>query len=314
MRIFNSSVNRVVSVVLAFVLFFLALFLPSTSVNASDPLNEARTYYRYDSSSGDYLGSYTLSDLSLDSSSTDVSTMNVYGDTDDRVENYDRNGVVKITTTSGNFGSGFVVSDHVIATAAHCVVSRDAKSHENCDVTIENIFCFNGSNTPSLTISKENIVEVHAPSLYIDGNDENEYKYDYALIIVKDDLSKYTCFNLGTMLDDYLGEVTVAGFPGNVSTDGSEKEANTLTKHKLYIAIGNVTEQDEYVVKYDADMTAGQSGGPVYATTKFNGKTYYTVIGINTYETTYEDKVAGYNFGTRITPSLMQFYLANPYV
>lgn len=300
MKFFKKSTNRIIAVLLSCAVFIAALFMPSASVYAAyTPPNESLSYSMY-SKSGDYTGSYTLSEL--DTPSSDLSTASVIGD-DDRYTDYSKSGVVKIIT-SGGFASGFVVSEHVIATAAHLFSSFKNNSDDDLNNVVSSILFFNSNGDNTLTLGKSDVVSIHLPANFFVEAVHSDY--DYALITVKEDLSDYICFNLGTMLESYVGgEVYVSGFPHDVN----DKDVNDMdSKHEEYTGKGTVSQIDAYTFNYDVDMSSGDSGGPIYTVTSFRGTEYYTVVGINTYE------AGTYNFGTTITPSLLHFYLNNPYI
>ena len=295
--------NRIVAIFLSCVIFVIALFLPSARVLATSLTNEGRTYYVYDASTGAYLSSYTLSALPTNTASTssDISLTSVYGDEDSRVLDYTKNGVVKLVSSSGAVGTGFVVDEHTIATAAHCVVTSSTTS--NCKNTVKEIYCFNGSSTVDMTAS---LNEIHVPAEYFTAGNGGTTEYDYALITVEEDLSDYMCFALGTMLDSYSGTVSISGFPGTIKqSDGTYITANDLEKHNQYLGTGTVLSSETGRIAYTVDTTGGNSGSPVYVTSTYKSNVYYTVIAIHT-----TGSYSG-NSGTRITPTLLQFYYNN---
>lgn len=63
-------------------------------------------------------------------------------------------------------------------------------------------------------------------------------------------------------------------------------------------------------IRYNIDTSGGNSGGPVYVKTDVGNTTYYTVIGINTYNL--KDGIS--NGGTQMTTELLHFYKNNPYL
>lgn len=143
----------------------------------------------------------------------------------------------------------------------------------------------------------------HIPSTYT----SNSYG-DYALITVEQDLSEYANFNLGAPLDNFIrneSTVLTTGFPQKVN----DKTVNTVDKHYMYTSAGSAVNKviDESVqISYNNDTSGGNSGGPVYTSTLFNGKFYYTVVGIHT------TGAGSYNIATRMTTDLLHFYKNNP--
>lgn len=59
-------------------------------------------------------------------------------------------------------------------------------------------------------------------------------------------------------------------------------------------------------------MTGGNSGGPVYVKTEYNGKEYAVVIGITTVATWGGDNIYNGGGGVRMTTNLLHFYKNNP--
>lgn len=216
---------------------------------------------------------------------------------DDRVPDKDTS-VVRLST-----GTGFIVDDHTIATAAHCVYGVDNKSFikdlkvniydENCTKILKTI-------TPK---------EAHIPVYYSLKGDE---RYDYALLYVEEDLSKYGEFSLSMPMDSFMtsaATVTVSGFPDKTASDPN------AGGHKRYKADGEIMdirtykpEIWDYQIRYSAFMSNGDSGGPVYTTQTFDGETYHTVVGIHS------TSDGTFRCGTRITTTLLMFYYNNDYI
>ncbi len=287
--------NRVVAIIVASLMAILTVFVPNMTASASNYVNSSVQYNVY-SGSGQFLGSYLLNKAETISSTTQ--TTSIIG-TDDREEDYSKPGVVQVTTDLGNgyigLGTGFVVSDHVIATAAYVVYDRD----DDGALKISSINFVDKSGETIQKISDVN--EYHIPTNYVYANDDDAINYDYALIYVDEDLSDYTCFNLGFMLEGYNGEVSVTGFQGSDNADTGAKLSG-----KPATATGNVVSMTDYRCTYNADTTPGVSGAPVYVTTKsYNGAISYSVIAIHTHSG---------NSGVRITTNILQFYNDNAYI
>lgn len=217
---------------------------------------------------------------------------------DDRVPDKDTS-VVQLSIG----GTGFIVDDHLIATAAHCVYGVDNKSFikdlkiniydENCTKILKTI-------TPK---------EAHIPLYYSFKGDK---RYDYALLYVEEDLSKYGEFSLSMPMDSFMTSgttVTVSGFPAKTASNPN------ASCEKRYKADGEIMdirtfkpEIWDYQIRYSAFMSNGDSGGPVYTTQTFDGETYHTVVGINT------SGAENLYCGTRITTTLLMFYYNNDYI
>lgn len=193
-------------------------------------------------------------------------------------------------------GTGFIVSDHVIATAAHCVYNPGT----NC--FIEN----------DVIIVDSNINRTLTPK-YIDvcktyGN-PNYRGYDYALLYVEEDLSEYGRLQLGVATDDYInkhGEVIVSGFPHKYPANYEGQPYGIRFKAK-----GKIIDATTGEIIYDADTFTGDSGAPVYAEEGFTTNSgerydYKTVVAINV-ATSGDD-----NRGVKINPDILKFYNGNP--
>lgn len=283
------NVKKITAVAVAFLLMILSV---SYSGNKSDAANTARTYRIFNAKTGVKIGSdYTLNALPAEDNSRSI-----IGD-DERVIDWTKSGVVKLMSSDYYIGSGFVVSDHVIATAAHCAYDKFTKK----GLPISEILLFDNSGNVTMNATP---VQSHIPVDYINNSSSSSSSsatnYDYALITVKEDLSAYACFNLGVPLDNFVNgnsAVTVTGFPGDY---------NTNTTHMKYSSNGIICGGNGSLIYYSADTTGGNSGGPVYLTESAYGRTYYTVVAIHTSGGSYQ------NHGTRITTDLIHFYKRNP--
>lgn len=299
MRRLFSKVKKIVSICVACAVCILSL--TAVPMMRASAVNTAQMYKVYNAQNGSYITSYTL----LANPVKDNSKV-VIG-TDNRVVDFSKNGVVKIVTNLG-FGTGFVVDSHTIATAAHCVCSKNSENSTDYNISSGlKVLIFNQNGSIDKTIT--NLQQIHIPNNYA-----NTYgftnKFDYALITVSDDLSDYANFNLGVMLDDFINSgkpVSITGFPGIVNNS----VVNTTINHNMYTGVGyvitNQRDKDRQLC-VDCDSTGGNSGGPIYISTQYNNQVHYTVIGIITAENS-NDNI---NIGTRMTTELLHFYKNNP--
>lgn len=267
--------KKAVAVFMAMLLMMLSFSY--TANNNSDAANSSRSYKVYHAATGHYLREYTLAPLN-----TSDNFRAVIG-TDERVIDWTKSGVVKIMSDSYYLGSGFVVDEHTIATAAHCVYNE----------SISEILLFDTSGN-----IEKNIIpmEYHIPTRYVANS-----QFDYALITVKEDLSEYICFELGVPLDSFVNGETNA----TVSVTGFPQEYNDHTNHMKYSGNGKICSGgsgENGLLYYNADTSGGNSGGPVYITESLNGKTYHTVVAVHT---------TGGNHGVCMTTDLIHFYKAN---
>ena len=259
---------------------------------------EATSYRKYDAQTGASLGTYGLMPVPNISASRSANTRNIIGD-DDRVIDYSKSGIVKLnydkidSTTSepqGYNATGFIVGNHTIVTAAHCVN------------TAFNVRCtlYNSDGTVNAVY---NAVNYHLPQKFISGFGGAEY--DYAVITVAEDLSSYKCFNIGVCRDNLKNinpDIYVTGLSGDPSPSKPQLNGNIVTGSGKFTKNVNNDTILPKVLHYNTDMVGGTSGGPIYVKDS-NG--VMTVIGINTGA----DPVC--NFGRRIDSNVLHFIYNN---
>lgn len=254
-----------------------------------------------------YVTNQELSNYYLTPSSTPINNnMDIIIDTtDERYEAYgeENTGIVRIKPS---VSTGFIVGDHVIATAAHCVYSLEQNNWYAFGSTA--IETYNSDGTSTLNTLTP--VEAHIPYLY---NSIDDVEYDYALITVAEDLSNYVHFALG---NPYNVNVTdYSNIPLYLTGCPTYDENGVFNLyHILYSAEGHVSFLDTNAKKmcYDMDSTWGQSGSPVYTITQHikGNNTSYTYTALAIHRGAPEDN--SYNHGALITKYQLQFYLNNP--
>lgn len=275
------------------------------SPEAVSPQGNASSRYRvFDAktSSELILKNYTLTESTkyYNDSNSSISTRSVIG-TDDRVIDWTKNGVVKIMGSNGFIGSGFVVGEHTIATAAHCVNNK----------SLSTIKFFYNNGTLAMDATP---VEYHIPEKYY----SNTRDYDYALITVEEDLSDYMQFDLGAVLNyspSHDNAITNTGFPESIQkSDGTNIIVNDEDNHNIYSATGSIIGTKDRFFYHTADTSGGDSGSPIYYTENINGQTYYTVVGIHVRrDTNFNDGIDA-NEATRVNTELIRFYNQNPHI
>lgn len=277
--------------------------------NSVDSINENREYMRYSYKTHSSLANYTINYNTSDILTRDLNTRTVIG-YDDRylARGEENSGIVKLSTG----GTGFVVGDHQIATAAHALYDLSTYSW----VSNMSISCYDDNgNLNNIQLTP---IEAHIPKKYVwHWSHENGMHtlYDYGLITVKENLSNRVHFSLGTSYNvnstNYSNvPVYVTGCPESVHNASNSNSA-------LYTGVGRIlgysplitpdnTIYNDYLIKYNVDATGGDSGSPVYTITRnvINGavKYTYTALGIST------NSANDYNFGTCITKYQLQFY------
>ena len=264
---------------------------------------ESRVYrkHNYSSANSTSSTSYQINKYTLQqsASNSDCMPMGIIGDNNMIRDN--NTAVVRLSNTEF-CGTGFIVGEHVIATAAHCVYDTTFVDN-NIEIVDEN----------NNVIDSFHAESVHVPNRYfVYANDRDKRKvYDYALLYVPSvDLSDYGMFSLGVAKDEYLNntsnQVIVSGFP-SVYPNGYDNTSYGLR----FKASGNVQGNCEpYRFGYNTDTAGGDSGGPVYVEEGFQTADgewhdYKTVVGIHTHNG---------NSGVRITPELLAFYNHNQYL
>ena len=275
----------------------------ATAPVCDDVNNESRQYIKYNLSTKK-TSTYTLSSLEV---MNDISTTYLSVDDDNILDNKNLN-TIKIEYPNGGYGSGFIVDSHVIATAAHCVYDTNNKKFVS-SLTV-NIYNSDGKTIAKTVTPKS----CHIPTGYKNYADngcanDDDNKYDYALIYVDEDLSSYGCWNLGTATSHFMTSsknVTSSGF----TIDGRRyySTGKILNVAKTDVSNNNNrNNQVAYRIVCEANASGGKSGGPMYYTSTYNGVTSKTVIGITT-------GGSEHTWGVRITPTILNFYKNNDYL
>ena len=316
MKTILKQLNKGIAILITVIMFVCSMNLGSSADTYS--VNTTRSYNVYDAKTGALIDEYTLEPNSYPVSNS-ANCRGVIG-TDDRNNDTYISGVVRVDT-NWKIGSGFIVDDHVIATAAHCVWNGTSVTSRN-NMLMHCIYIYDANGTKIRTISEDDIVEVHVPRAYINNyssssNDPNPY--DYALITVSDTLTdisvsadnpneKCTCLDLGIMREEFKGSnqvVSATGFPDIVN--------NIDVAYDMYTGTGNILADQggwdsSRLICHNIDTSSGNSGGPVYITTQYGGKEYRSVIGIVTCTQ------GSYNVAVRMTTDLIHFYKNNSYI
>ncbi len=306
------KMKRVISVAI-----MLAMLFSSSVILGADASTVAKKegywIYSYDDFSQSYY------ELSLEPQYSASSRAVIFGD--DRK----RDGYSGIVRLSGIFtGSGFIVGDHIIATAAHCTyvkyldkeLIKEAYKDTNYYVDDLQIHLYNDNGTPKNTVPLTP-VEIHISADYIEGGN---YSDDYALIYVDEDLSEYGCaqFNLGIPYEPNNSsllnhDLFVSGIPSKL---GEPNEELPNSQRYVYTGKGSVFISDKPVtgaLDYTCDTSNGTSGGPVYTAYQYTigSTTYtsYTAIAVHS-----SGKYNDHNGGAAMNSERIQFYRNNDYI
>lgn len=261
--------------------------VPDASANdpTITPVTETLTYRKYAFNSSTY-GTYTLYPNTFSVNSIDETDLLF---TDDETTS-----VVRLETQD-TIGSGFIVGNHIVATAAHCVLDTYGDVDTHVDVTII------GEDGEILA----NYVPdyIHIPEKFFTSNTP-EY-YDYALLYIGDgDLNQYGVMKLGYCFDSYIsgsGAVRVMGFPEN-----GNNQRNRYYSFGTLSSSGNI-----FQMNYSAQTEIGMDGGPVYVEESFIRYQYNIVEKKKTVIAIHNDKNNSYGYGTRINCQHLKFYYDN---
>lgn len=201
-------------------------------------------------------------------------------------------------------GTGFIIGDHEIMTAAHVVTDLETKKIDKPSVKIAKSNPLNPNTAVNL-----NPLTVSFPKAAYDELDGN----DYAIITVQEDLTQYGSVFLGLGTDNNSlkeNNIYILGYKGNYQK----------------ISSGKIEKIEDDVYTTSAHVYPQTSGGPLYCQYKFgvqgstdpNEKvqTYKTVIGITSKTFGYVDQNTGVWYSgssiiTRITPEILQFAYEN---
>lgn len=258
----------------------------------SAPNFESRVYYKHDCTNSDsssytsyVLNNNTVNMLELDNI---LSMDSLRGAVTQDTENLS---TVEIVSDNG-YESGFVISDHVIATAASNIYDKTTgRFSENVTVNVRS----GNSNNILVTC---NARYLHVPALYSSASSTQERNYNYGLIYVENDLSDYVT-EVGVAVDDFRNtssDVTVSGFD------------NHVRKYSTGMIINNTSMycNDDYMMTVSTEIDDGMIGGQGYY--ELNNRK--AAIGIPSTTNAAGNQVQM----VRLTPTLLKFYKYNSYL
>lgn len=277
--------------------------------------SEARWYIGYSFLKNARISRYQLNSTFANLNSNSSSQARKPIGTDDRTvaHGYENTGIVRICNVGDKYiyrSTGFIVGDHTIATAAHCLYGGNDKIDFFKNYTIETYDRTGAAvNGKTLTVS-----EVHIPEEYTTTFDT---KYDYALLTVKEDLSEYAHFEIGNSYNMTASEagaipIHVTGIPGKIKIDPITDIGEDNSQGLLYTHFGSVySNNNRTLLYYTVDTSNGQSGAPVYTIIRerYNNQDHYiyTALAVHSGGT----KVRG--AGPLMTRHQFVFYENNMY-
>lgn len=219
-------------------------------------ISDSVTYKRYNCSTRT-ISEYTLT---LPGTTETASTTSIQPPTPMEVDSGET-AIVKITNPDGSLiGTGTIIDEHTIVTAAHCVYQEGF-----VDLNVRIV------NTGYTVIASYNPSYIHIPKQYATNSST---LYDYALIYVEEDLSRYGKFELGVPLDSFITDtegnyrIKVSGFPANMSSDYVPGAPNQdIFNIRRYVSEGSVIVvpgKTTNLIHYNTLTYYGDSGGPAY--------------------------------------------------
>lgn len=213
---------------------------------------------------------------------------------------------VEIIGTDNNnrtfLGSGFVVDNNVIATAAHCLYNN-GNFMRRVTVNIYNEDC-------TQIVRTKNARSIHIPANYVDSGSVN---YDYGLIYINDDWSDYKV-DLGVMTDYFLSdEFQLTPNTNKTLTTSGFTTYNSVRRR--YLGAGNVVpmtilEEKDYRFHSNGYCNNGQSGGMVYFESESPYISNKSVVG----NATHGAIDINDTYGCRINTTLLRFIFQNDYL
>lgn len=284
--------------------------------------SDSTTYWKHDCTNPDNSNVLTEYTLTLPGQTETAATASIQPPTSMAVDNGET-AIVKLKHSNTKWGTGTIVGDHIIATAAHCVY--DFKTGLFKDFSIQII---DSGNTVIDTFYPKyiHIEKDYGRKYYENDIEKNDYQDDYALIYVEDDLSEYGKFEIGLGLDSFVNDTTgtkrikVSGFPEPCNWIPSGSSAGSR-----YISEGSIiykSENPSNLIFYNAITYNGDSGAPAYVdeTYTFDGIQYNckTMIGIHVNSNHLKEQNTPYNshygYSCKITTDKLKFYRSNPYI
>lgn len=150
-------------------------------------------------------------------------------------------------------GTGFLVSDKVLLTAAHCIVpAKKSNGYELLEIRIYFDLDITAPDFQNSSLSGHSYI--HPQKWTWSSNwhdDEINKKYDYCVIELTQAVDRPYYFNCVQTSNTSNQYVYVSGYP---------------TDHKIHqmTSYGQLSYADYYVCRYSNDTTSMMSGSPVY--------------------------------------------------
>lgn len=279
-------------------------------------------YWKYTYKSGGYNRDnyikYTINDLPIIDNIPETRAMPAI---DNRENAPLEQQVVSIRGGSGYLiGTGFIIGDHEIMTAAHCITTSEEGHKMEATDRIITIPTANPSEGKDINLTPEFMT---VPEGYFASEDG----MDYAIIKVKEDLSKYGKVYLGIGTDESIKNTPVHTLGYTYNSNGKfVMKVSSGSIDDLYVNPKDKPTSEELAKKKSvlyattAGVYGGTSGGPLYTECKFGVpnstdpddkiQVYKTVVGI----ATGGPDGNGNGIATRMRPEILNFVYNNPYL
>ena len=203
-----------------------------------------------------------------------------------------------LTANNGGIaGTGFLIGDDLVLTAAHCLMNAKTGSlYYDLSTVGFSAGVYGGAE---LISSKSKIDGVFIPNKF-SQNGKGNYKYDYAVIKLRDSIGKYPSigyYDIGIPTSASVGRsVTIKGY-------GYDENINPNYEYPLYsngVLVSITAEKNNDRIEITCAATPGMSGGPLIDNTN------NTVIGITS-------SIAGANVTrcTKIIGSIYRFTMVD---
>lgn len=292
------------------------VMIQEMSVNNINEINVSKELYSLPNTTGAYYVKYNVADGSneeyfLSSVTEPISTpsitnrsLAISGDEMDHVDNINTN-VVELSISGGYLGSGFIISNHVIATAAHCVYNKGTSSFcSNINIKIH-------TNNNVMQYSAKSY---HIPKNYITTNSANVDNFDYALIYVEDDLSTYGIWDCGIAVKELTTNATSS--ENHYVTTSGFCTVNNITRR--YFSTGSVIDfstnpleshnNTNLRLATSCETHGGKSGGVMYYESCYANYDYKSAIAVISGGMTDLNAIT---WGVKLSPIMLKFYKHN---
>lgn len=321
----NKLTKAMAFVAVMFVILAIAIVMNKLNFIKADADEGGTEYVKYTYGTA-VTSTYTLSEIPVRNYDTSLSAYAMRNYVENRPLATDYDGVVEVN----GVGTGFIIGDNLVMTAAHCVYSKEGYFSENCIIKIPN------SNPYTSTAKTASAISVHVPKIYVDkvsDNIDDVYQgtqdQDYAILVIdlndltenvvidgeeqeiQHTLTEYGCFLLGMTTDDFVSRQLPIHCMGYYS--------NTVRISHINYDAQEPIKMGSLSYDFVLDAYNKTSGGPIYtesvfgvagASGQFEFNTYRTAISIVS-GTQPNDQNQTVTSGARIRPEIMQFAYGN---